>query len=63
MHILTRVSVGWNTTPVKSKATTAHYDWMIWWMAALTSGDSERVTSFIATLRCMSMPKETRASA
>ena len=36
---------------------------MIWWMASLTSGASERVTSFMATLRPMSMPKEMRASA
>lgn len=36
---------------------------MIWWMASLTSGASDRVTSFMATLRPMSMPKEMRASA
>ena len=36
---------------------------MIWWMASLTSGASDRVTSFMATLRPMSMPKDMRASA
>lgn len=38
-------------------------DWMIWWMKSEISGTSERVTSFMATLRPMSMPKLMRASA
>lgn len=38
-------------------------DWMIWWMASLTSGAWDLVTSFMATLRPMSIPKDMRASA
>lgn len=44
-------------------APAGNHDWMIWWIASLTSGDWDLVTSFMATLRPMSMPKEMRASA
>ncbi len=49
--------------PGAAPALMRHASWMIWWMAWLTSGLSERTTSFMATLRAASIPKDSRTSA